>query len=363
MAVVVGKGIDLNVPRHGACMSLVVSELRSADEGAWDVFVRGCPDALPHHLLGWREVITRTYGHRPRYLVAKSAGTVVGVMPLFEVPSRIEGYNFSTLPGGICAATEEAGYALVQRAKELVKSSNARFLAIRDSRRQWDEELISHHSQCAVVVDTSVGLEAVRKRLSRSVRQHLVQGNKSGVELGSVSGQIGPFYDVFSAFLRSRGTPVFSKRYLTSQMEVFPDNLVLVGAIYQAHLIGGSDCFFLGNNVFPMGLFSLDAYHRTRANHLLYWNVIEFACARGFQRADFGRSKIGSGQHRFKMQWGGIEGPIYQQFWLNGTRKIPYLADDADSRNGHLFTRIWQRLPVPVTQTVGPLIRRELPFV
>ena len=65
-------------------MSVVVSELSSADEGAWDAFVRGSPDALPHHLLGWREAITRTYGHRPRYLVAKNEGNVVGVMPLFE---------------------------------------------------------------------------------------------------------------------------------------------------------------------------------------------------------------------------------------------------------------------------------------
>src|SRR6202011_2387594 len=152
-------------------MSLMVSELSSVEEGAWDAFVRGCPDALPHHLLGWREVIPRTYGHRPRYLVAKSAGAIVGVMPLFEVPSRIEGYNFSTLPGGICAATEEAGYALVQRAKELVKSSNARFLAIRDSRRQWDEELISHHSQCAVVIDVSRGSAPIRKAISYDVRR------------------------------------------------------------------------------------------------------------------------------------------------------------------------------------------------
>jgi CelD/BcsL family acetyltransferase involved in cellulose biosynthesis len=142
-----------------------VDELTNADECAWDEFVRSSPDALPHHLLGWRDVIRRTDGYRSRYLLAKEADKVVGVMPLFEVRSRIEGYHFSTLPGGLCASSDDAGYALVQRAEELVRSNNARFLAIRDSRRKWDDDLVSRSSQCSVVVDVSEGAAAVRKNL------------------------------------------------------------------------------------------------------------------------------------------------------------------------------------------------------
>ncbi len=344
-------------------MSLFVGELNQADEAAWDEFVRGCPDSLPHHLLGWREVTVRTYGFRSKYLLAKSADRIVGVMPLFEVPSRIEGYNFTTLPGGICASSDEAGYALVQRAKELVKASNARFLAIRDSRRKWDADLISHHSQCSVVIDVSAGLEVVRKYLSRSVRQHIAQGSKSGVELSRVSEQFESFYDVSSAFLRNHGTPVFSKRYLTTQAEVFPDDTLFVGAVYQSKLLGGSISFYLGRTLFSFNMFSLDKNHKLRISHLLYWNRIERACERGLQRVDLGRSTIGSGQYAFKMSFNGVEFPIYQQFWLNRTERMPFVAEDAGGGTGGLFTRIWRHVPMPLTRLVGPTIRRELPFV
>jgi len=138
---------------------------------------------------------------------------------------------------------------------------------------------------------------------------------------------------------------------------------MFLGAFHDSRLLGGALNLFLGNTLFSMSLFSLDEYRKLRINHLLYWNRIELACERGLQRLDLGRSGIGSGPYKFKMSWKGVEVPIYQQFWLNRTRNIPLLADDADSGNGRLFTRIWQRVPLPITRLVGPTIRRELPFV
>jgi hypothetical protein len=119
----------------------------------------------------------------------------------------------------------------------------------------------------------------------------------------------------------------------------------------------------IGSAVHGINFFSSDVDHALRVSHLLYWDRIEFACEKGLQRVDFGRCTIGSGQYDFKMSWGGFPIPIYQQYWLNRTRSMPYVAHDAESGNGRLFTRAWQRVPLRVTQMVGPLIRREMPFV
>jgi serine/alanine adding enzyme len=134
-------------------VGVIVSELSGTDERSWDEFVRACPGALPHHLLGWRSVIARTYGFRPRYLVAKAGQEIVGALPLFEVPSRIEGYHLTTLPGGVCTAEETAGRMLVERAKDLVTEQNAGFLAIRDTRRRWATDFVTSDSQCSVTLN------------------------------------------------------------------------------------------------------------------------------------------------------------------------------------------------------------------
>src|SRR5262249_51717457 len=198
--------------RGGRAVGVIGSELSRADERSWDEFVRGCPAALPHHLLGWRSVITRTYGFRPRYLVAKKGQEIVGALPLFEVPSRIEGYHVTTLPGGVCTVEEAAGNALVECAKELVIERNAGFLAIRDSRRCWATGSVTSASQCSVSLNVSKGVEAFRKQIPYDVRRYIDRAPRAGVQIRSGSDQLPAFFGAFSAFLHSRGTPVFPSR-------------------------------------------------------------------------------------------------------------------------------------------------------
>ena len=115
------------------------------------------------------------------------------------------------------------------------------------------------------MIDVSGGIDAVRKNLSRSVRQHVVQGMKSGVEVSSGNDQLGAFHDVFSAFLRSRGTPVFPKRFLTTQVEIFPDEVKLVAARHQGQLLAGSVSFLLGSALFSINLFQSKTSVRWRS--------------------------------------------------------------------------------------------------
>jgi FemAB-related protein (PEP-CTERM system-associated) len=346
-------------------VEVIVTELSGADERSWDQFVRACPAALPHHLLGWRSIIMRTYGFRPRYLVARKGPEIVGAMPLFEVPSRIEGYHLTTLPGGLCTVEEAAGGALVERAKELVIEQNAGFLAIRDARRCWQTELVTSDSQCSVCLNVSKGAEAFRKQIPYDVRRYIDRAPRAGVQIRSGPDQLPAFFEAFSAFLRSRGTPVFPSTLLTTLVDEFPENAVLLGAWLNGCMIGGALNFLLGDTVYNILSFSLDKYLAMRPNHMLYWRYVELADEQGCEWIDLGRSSVGSGQHRFKMRWAGDaqEAPVFQQFYLHRSRRRPFVADDTDEGSGRLVTRIWTRVPLRLTRTLGPMVRKQMPFV
>lgn len=344
-------------------MSLTVREMTHEDEGQWDEFVRRSPAAVPHHLLGWREVIRNGYGLRPRYLVARNSSGIVGVMPLFEVRSLLQGHHFTTPPGGICAQSTEAGLALLERAQDLVAESGARFLAIRDSRERWDADLVTDDSQCTVVVDLSPGLDAIRAGFRKDLRAHIRKAEASGLTLRSGMDQLNEFYAMFSAFVRQSGTPVFGKRLLTETVRVFDGQLWLLGIWEGETMAGGGLQFLLGDTMSGVWGASLAAHFSQRPNHLMYWESIRYGCQEGFRRLDLGRCRIGSGQHKFKLQWGGEEVPLYQQFHLRRTDKRPLVADDVASGRARPLARLWGRLPLPVTRLMGPVIRRHLPFV
>jgi hypothetical protein len=54
---------------------------------------------------------------------------------------------------------------------------------------------------------------------------------------------------------------------------------------------------------------------------------------------------------------------LYQQYFLNGLSQPPAVggtrADDVQYRS---FVNVWQRLPISMTEFLGPHLRKRMPF-
>ena len=59
-------------------MALIIRELESKHESAWDDFVDIMPDGTFFHRAGWRQVIEQSFGHRSYYVFAEQDGAIVG---------------------------------------------------------------------------------------------------------------------------------------------------------------------------------------------------------------------------------------------------------------------------------------------
>ena len=91
---------------------------------------------------------------------------------------------------------------------------------------------------------------------------------------------------------------------------------------------------------------------------LLYWTMLRQAIAEGATRFDFGRSKTGSGPWAFKKNWGFEPEPLSYASWTApGAEKR-----DADPTSARHAARIalWRRLPLALTNRLGPPIARGL---
>ena len=66
-----------------------IAELRTGEEDAWDSYVYESDASTFYHQIGWRNVVEKTYGHKPRYLVAREGDAIVGVLPMFLMESKV----------------------------------------------------------------------------------------------------------------------------------------------------------------------------------------------------------------------------------------------------------------------------------
>jgi hypothetical protein len=91
-------------------------------------------------------------------------------------------------------------------------------------------------------------------------------------------------------------------------------------------------------------------------NQLLYWEALRYGIERGCTVFDFGRSSWNSGTFEAKRQYGAQPEQLY---W----HRFPAEDGTGDDGAGRLewATRVWRRLPVPVANTAGALVRGGLP--
>jgi lipid II:glycine glycyltransferase (peptidoglycan interpeptide bridge formation enzyme) len=100
-------------------------------------------------------------------------------------------------------------------------------------------------------------------------------------------------------------------------------------------------------------------FRKQMVGYVLYWELIKDACERGYARFHLGRSTAQSGGEQFKKKWNAEAVQLYWQYILRTRTDLPRL--NPDNRKYRLAIAAWRKLPVGVTQRIGPLIARSIP--
>jgi hypothetical protein len=170
--------------------------------------------------------------------------------------------------------------------------------------------------------------------------------------------QVDSFFAVFARHMRDLGTPTQSREFFRAIVRNFPDDCWFACA-YLAGEPVAAGCGFRFEGEFEMTwASSLREYNREAPNMLIYWACMARAIGEGLTRFNFGRCTPGAGTHRFKMQWGGREEPLW---WYGLGRSDTATTPSPDAGLYRWGPRIWRLLPTPITTTLGPSIVRYIP--
>ena len=329
---------------------------RSAGEAAaWDAFVRRTPGGTFFHLTGWKEVLEQTFGFAAHYLVARRAGEIVGVLPLFELRAPLMERCLLSLPfaveAGVCSTDGAAQRALDAAALALGAARGARYVELRDGRDAPGfrvREGRYYRFRRALHADDADNLAATPAKRRYMIRRAARHGLVARVDAADLP----VFHDLYARTAQRFGTPVFPVRFFRALLERFPDDTALLTVRLGTTVVAGVLALFFAGTVSPYYVGSRRDFFRYAVNDFLYWELMRHAGARGARVFDFGRSKIGTGAFTFKQLWGFDPEPLRYRVAMVGGGVAPERSS-SDGRVAWL-QGAWRRLPLPVTKLLGP---------
>ena len=202
--------------------------------------------------------------------------------------------------------------------------------------------------------------EAQWTALDNKVRNMVRKAEKS--DLTSESGGLDlldAFYAVFSVNMRDLGTPVYPKRFFEAVLKASGSAAHLHVVRHDGQPVAASMTIAHANRVEVPWASSLREARTMNPNMLLYWHMLREVIARGGRVFDFGRSTPGEGTFLFKKQWKAEPVPLHWEYLLISREAPP--DQSPGSGKFHMAIEMWKKLPVPVANTIGPLIIGNIP--
>lgn len=339
---------------------LNICQLTDSEIDEWNQYVNAAQDATFFHLAEWRKIFQQVLGHKPYYLIAKSNTKIVGVFPLVHVKSRLFGSALISVPfsvyGGVLANDAQINAALTQHAVELGQQLNVDYVEVReiqDTGLAWEAKDLYVTFRKTLLPTEEENFKAIPRKQRAMVRKAIDSGLTSEWD-----SNVDRFYAMYSESVRNLGTPVLAKKYYQALFETFADKCTVLTILNDGDPVASVLNFYFKDQVLPFYGGGTAAARACKANDFMYWELMRLSVGQGIKVFDFGRSKNGAGSYRFKKHWGFEPEPLYYRFHLINAESMPDLSPV--NPKFQLAVKMWQKLPLPVSRTLGPIIARNL---
>ena len=338
----------------------MIKLLESADYQRWDQFVMASAEASFFHLAAWQQVIQQAFSHKTFYYFTEQDGQITGILPLVHINSLLFGNslvsNAFCVYGGIVANNDQAFSALQQQAQKLARDLGVDCLEMRNRQQRhpdWPHKELYVTFRKELDVDHEKNMNAIPRKQRAMVRAGIKAGLTSVIDES-----VERFYQAYSESVRNLGTPVFPKRYFQILKDVFGEACEILVIEHEGRLVAGVMSFYFKGEVLPYYGGGTELARDLKGNDFMYWEVMRRAVDKGCHLFDYGRSKVDTGSYRFKKHWGFEPEPLFYEVDLVKSRKIPEI--NPLNPKYQLFIAAWKRLPLPISQIIGPWLAKDL---
>jgi len=344
-------------------LAKITIQLLGNDFQPWNGYLKESKSATIYHMAEWRNLIKKTFGHESYYFYATDENEIVkGILPLVRLNSKLFGDFIVSMPyfnyGGAIADHPEIENMLMTAAAELASKLNVTHIEFRDdiSRENYPVRTDKVNMVLSLPTDKEELWNNFTPKLRAQIKRP--QRENPGISHGHIE-LLDDFYAVFARNMRDLGTPVYDKSFFSNILESFQDQSCIFTIKIGKKPIAAAFLLGYGNTLEIPWASTLREYNHLGINMLMYWEILSYAIENNFNYFDFGRSSKESGTYRFKKQWGAEPKQSYWHYWLPTGGTMPSL--NPNNPKFKLVIGLWKRLPLFITNIIGPKIVKNLP--
>jgi FemAB-related protein (PEP-CTERM system-associated) len=326
-----------------------------------EAFVAAHLDSTPFHRPAWSLAIERACGAKSHYLLAERGGDLIAVLPLHEIRSPL--FGNALVSSGFAVGGGILGNApiLADEALLLAKRLGCQTIELRGgplpaSGWKIDTETYASFRQ-ELKADDDAQLLAIPRKQRAEVRRAL--GLDLDVSVGKSADLMEGHYQVYSESVRNLGSPVFPRRLFQEVLTTFGEDADILTVSHKGRALSSVLSLYHQGVVMPYWGGGVADARNWRSNEMMYYALMLHAREKkGCHSFDFGRSKIGTGPAAFKKNFGFTPTELhYAKRALDGgeIRDINPL-----SPKYRMQVALWQKLPLPLANAIGPWISRGL---
>jgi FemAB-related protein (PEP-CTERM system-associated) len=330
-----------------------------------DAWVMQHSDSTPFHLTAWMKAVAAGTGQRAACLIAETpTGSIEGLLPIHVVVSPLFGKAVVStgfaVGGGILANNQAVAERLAEAVWGFAQTHKCPSVELRGGilpHGLWIIKSNAHANFARPLTnDDAAELLAIPRKQRAEVRKGLDKGLV--IETGNGQRDLDWHYRVYSESVRNLGTPVFPKALMAEVLHAFGDDADILSVLSDGKPVASVLSLYHKGSVMPYwggGVFEARAL---RANDVMYYALMNHARRRGCVAFDFGRSKVGSGAFNFKKNWG-FEPQLLSYAVRTADGEAPRDINP-NSPKYKAQIAVWQKLPLPVANLIGPWIAKGL---
>jgi CelD/BcsL family acetyltransferase involved in cellulose biosynthesis len=326
----------------------------------WSTFVLSRPEAVAFHHPAWARAIADTYGYRPFGIAVRNGqGRLLAALPVIEVRHRPLPASWVSLPySDHCPLLRDPSVAdaeVIAALDVLRRAEGVGRLEIRDGLHGVPSVPAGAYLH-ALALDADA--DAVFARLHRNqVQRNIRRAQREGVQVRRAQAERDVSEVFFDLHLRTRrrlGVPVQPKRYFRALWHRVLDaglGFASIASVDDTPVAAAVFLAFNGTVIYKYGASDARAW-TVRANHLLFWDAIEWGCRHGYRTFDWGKTGADDeGLREFKLRWGTTERLLLTTFLGRAPRS---------SREGlpEGVRRLVRRAPLVVNRALGAVLYR-----
>ncbi|WP_169449413.1 FemAB family XrtA/PEP-CTERM system-associated protein [Marinimicrobium agarilyticum] len=343
--------------------SFQVRELTEGEYPAWSDYVRQLQSAPNYCLPEWVGIIEHAFSHPTQIWAAVTdEGKILGGIPLTVFDSRLFGRFAVSMPffnyGGLLTEYQNVAKALIKRLQAVREREGWQHIEIRTTQEGLDLPVTSR--KVSMILPLPKNEVQLDEQLGAKVRAQCKKAEafRPAVRFGGLE-LLDDFYRVFAINMRDLGTPVYSKTWFKAILSHPKVEASLVVVYVNGEAVSAG--FLLGHN----GMLEIPWASTVRSanamdtNMWMYRQILDYAVQEEYEFFDFGRSTVDAGTYRFKKQWGAKPYPHHWYYLLPEGQELPSI--NPDNPKYRAVIAVWKRLPLWVTQIVGPPIVKNIP--